>query len=218
MKSKAITVSLLFAPMLVMMLIYNSIGGALLKGMTSVCFVLMGAVGLMLSERKGVSRFVFIALTTSMVGDVVLQRNFIIGALIFALGHVFYFVSFCRHSRFEAADSAFILSVFAISVFVIFTAGIEFGSVLMTAVCIVYTLIISAVVGKAIRNAIKLKSAFELAVLIGSILFFISDTALMFYIFAGNESANTICLFTYFPAQFILASSTLFSPKGEVVS
>ena len=93
-------------------------------------------------------------------------------------------------------------------VFLLLFDGFDFTDSVLKTVCYIYALIISFMLGKAISNVFSIKSNYSLLIMIGSILFFISDVALLFYLFLNaSEFANTICLITYFPAQCIIALS-----------
>jgi hypothetical protein len=77
----------------------------------------------------------------------------------------------------------------------------------MKIVCVIYALIISFMVGKSISNYVKDRSLFTLIVMIGSILFFISDTMLLFDVFGHVVLTDIICLVTYYPGQILIAHS-----------
>ena len=74
-------------------------GGLWLKALTSFGFVATGLANLIYAlKEKACDRFViftFCGLFFSFLGDIVINLSFIPGALIFALGHVFYFAAFC---------------------------------------------------------------------------------------------------------------------------
>ena len=84
---------------------------------------------------------------------------------------------------------------------------IDFGSSLMQIVCSTYAIIISFMVGKAISNLLNKKNNTNKIIVIGSILFFISDFMLMMDMFGNIEVASYLCLGTYYPAQFLLGFS-----------
>ena len=87
----------------------------------------------------------------------------------------------------------------------------------MTAVAVVYALVISVMLGKALSNLITKRSVLNLLVFVGSLLFFVSDIALAFNVFGGSPSwSNTLCLFTYFPGQCVIALSVYFYNTNEI--
>jgi uncharacterized membrane protein YhhN len=86
---------------------------------------------------------------------------------------------------------------------------LDFGSTLMKGVCSMYAIIISFMVGKTISNLLSEKNNTNKIIVIGSILFFISDFMLMLDVFGNIQVASYLCLSTYYPAQFLLGFSVL---------
>jgi len=193
---------------------YIIFGGLWLKSITSAGFVLLGAVNLIyaLKNKNNNKPFLFVmlfGLIFGMAGDIVLNLHFMAGAIVFAVGHVFYIVAYSLLNKIHWKDlipSAliFIPSVLVITLLPIF----DFGGVVMELVCVFYALIISCMVGKAVANLIKERSLFNLIIMIGSCLFFFSDLMLLLDVFAGLGSVvGILCLATYYPAQILLALS-----------
>jgi len=193
---------------------YIIFGGLWLKSITSAGFVLLGAVNLIyaLKNKNNNKPFLFVmlfGLIFGMAGDIVLNLHFMAGAIVFAVGHVFYIVAYSLLNKIHWKDlipSAliFIPSVLVITLLPIF----DFGGVVMELVCVFYALIISCMVGKAVANLIKERSLFNLIIMIGSCLFFFSDLMLLLDVFAGLGSVvGILCLATYYPAQILLAFS-----------
>ena len=84
----------------------------------------------------------------------------------------------------------------------------DFGGVLMEIVCVVYAIIISLMVGKAVANFVRERNWLNLLIVIGSTLFFFSDLMLLLNVFASLSSVvGTLCLATYYPAEILLACS-----------
>ncbi len=199
---------------LILIFTYKEVGGILLKGIASGGFVMIGLINLIYAiackaKKKVYPALIFAGLFSSMLGDVILGENFIVGALIFALGHIFYFVAFCKLNRFENRDSipSMVLFLGATAILTL-TPYFDFGGYLMLGVCIFYALIISLMAGKAISAFLKVKSSLHLIILIGAVLFFFSDVMLVFNVFGGAPKiADTLCLFSYWPGQTILAFS-----------
>ena len=197
---------------------YALYGGLWLKGVTSTGFVLIGLVNLvyvLLIKDRNIkfACFMLVGLVLSLVADIVLNIHFMIGAVIFALAHVLYIVSYSVISKYHWKDLIPAAIIFVPSALVITLVPLfDFGGILMEVVCVVYALIISLMVGKSVSNLIKEKSVSNLIIMIGSILFFISDLMLLFNVF-GSVEANValifdnLCLATYWPAQVLLAYS-----------
>jgi uncharacterized membrane protein YhhN len=199
----------------ILLYVYHLNGGIVLKGIASGGFVFIGIINLiyaLICKCKAI-KFVYITvlgLIFSMLGDIILSSNFIVGALIFAIGHICYFIAFCAHKAYENKDVIPSAILFILSLSVLFlTPYFDFGGALMTVVVMVYALIISFMLGKAISVYLKEKSILNLLIVIGGALFFFSDVMLVFLIFGGAPAlANTLCLLSYWPGQTILAFST----------
>ena len=88
-------------------------------------------------------------------------------------------------------------------------SGVQYTYDFDMLVCFVYALIISAMVGKAISNFIRERNLLNFILMVGAILFFISDLMLLLRWFMNlGEWAGTLCLATYYPAECILAYAT----------
>lgn len=192
-------------------IIYMDYGRLWLKGTTSLGFVLIGAINLLfLALAKETDLKYRIMLTVglffSMLGDIVLNIHFISGALIFAVGHVFYFIAHSCLIKLKASD--FIPSgiIFIVSAMVVTLVPIfDFGSPIMEGVCVFYALVISLMVGKSVSNFIREKRTLTLMLMIGSILFYFSDFMLLFNTFSDVSPVfGRLCLSTYYPAQCVL--------------
>ena len=186
--------------------------GLVLKSITSNLFVATGLINLIYCIKNKINLkfpiWMIIALISAMLGDISLEFNFYLGTAVFAVGHIFYFVSYCMLGKINPRDllCGSIISIIAISI-ILFTPFLDFGSTLMLGVCCVYALIISFMVGKAISNLLKDKNSTNITIVIGSILFFISDFMLMLDMFGNITGTNYLCLGTYYPGQFVLALS-----------
>ena len=93
-------------------ILYITLGGLLIKGLTSAGFVLIGITNLtyVILNKKADLKFPIIMLTGlvfAMLGDIILNIEFIIGAALFAIGHIFFFVSYCVLCKFKWSDLAY---------------------------------------------------------------------------------------------------------------
>lgn len=187
-------------------------GGIKIKAVTSGLFALMGIVNLcyaLLTKEKQLKFPIFmsIGLIFAMLGDIVLGYNFIIGAALFALGHVFYFICASVLMKIRKFDLIFIGILFLCAgSFVLFCPLLSFDAPVMKYVCFIYALIISFMTGKNIANCVKNPCPLMFIMAIGSVLFFFSDLMLVLDWFM-DLSTGTLCMATYYPAQFLLASS-----------
>ena len=193
---------------------YDQFGGLWLKGVTSGWFVLIGIVNIVFvckSDKKtaGFPAMMMVGLSLCWIADIVLNITFIPGALIFAIGHVFYFIAYSRLINFEKRDliPSVIIFICAASL-VLFVPIFDFGILLMQYIILGYALIISLMVGKAISNMRREKTPLTKLIVFGSILFFFSDLMLLLCYFAGApQITDSLCLFTYYPGQYLLAHS-----------
>lgn len=195
---------------------YYSTHSLAVKTVASLLFVALGTVNRMYVRKAGHKNggFAFVmvvALFFAMLGDVVLEINFMGGAIIFAVGHVFYFLAYCRLVRLEIGDlvpSACIF-IFAAAL-ILFLPVFDFGGMAMQIVCLVYALIIACMLGKAFSNCRRAPSVLTLLILLGSFWFFFSDFMLLFSHFADvPRIMGLLCVNSYYPAQAILGYAVL---------
>ena len=191
---------------------YINIGKLWIKGTASFGFVLIGVIDLLYSMTVSPDGMKYRLMLTlglffSMLGDIVLNIHFIGGALIFAVGHVFYFIAHCSLIKLKGSDIIPCAIIFIVSALFVTLAPIfDFGSQLMKWVCVFYALVISVMCGKAISNLIRKRNIMTLTLTVGCILFFFSDLMLLFDTFSDASPVfGTLCLATYYPAQCLLA-------------
>ena len=192
------------------------------KGVTSALFLLLGILFFILTLLKKKKLrfpiFMLIGLAFTMVADIVLNLQFIAGAILFAVGHIFYAISYYQLKRWYWLDllCSSILAVPAV-LWITLAPMFDFGGTVMEVVVVFYAIIISCMVGKAISNFITSilnhqDYRLELIILIGSILFFFSDCMLLLNKFGSftkdmRQVFTILCLASYYPAQILLASS-----------
>lgn len=144
----------------------------------------------------------------AFLGDVLLIDYFMIGAIFFAIGHIFFLIAFYFYEKFSIWDIVCSAILILFSMLVIFLyKGFEWYGMKM--IVVIYAIIISIMLGKAISNAILSKNKpFSIIIMLGAILFFISDMMLLFNNFARiSPIFDYICLATYYPGVFLLALS-----------
>ena len=202
-------------------IIYMQTHGLVVKSITSALFVVLGIINLIyaLKNKTNYKKFAWtmvVGLFFAMLGDILLEIQFIVGAALFAMGHIFFFISYCFIHKFNFKDLLYGAIIFVPATLIIIFAPIfEFNGILMQIVCVVYAIIISCMVGKAINNFIIKKDKLTLMVLIGSVLFIVSDLCLLFNVFADvPRFIGVLCLITYYPAEIVLASAILFENKN----
>ena len=185
-----------------------------LKCFCSICFSLIGIINLAYAiklKKNNIMFYIFMAigLFLAMLGDILLEFDFIIGATTFALGHIGYFIAYFIYNKSNKLDYIIITCLALFSVlFIGFFPLLEFDSLLIKIVCIIYAIIISIMLGKAIANALIKRNIATIIIAIASALFFFSDLMLVFNWFmdAGRWSSN-LCMATYYPANLLLALS-----------
>lgn len=185
-----------------------------LKALCVIWFGLTALTNLFFANKNGrADRFcVIMALgsVTAMLGDIVIGFNFIIGAILFATGHILFTLAYTRLTPLNKRDVIISITVFLLSVVFLLTCPIVvFPSDIMRYIALVYAFIISVMVGKAISNYIADKSKLSILLALGSILFFLSDMMLVFEIFVGLTWAGKLCMALYVPAECCLAFSIL---------
>lgn len=193
---------------------YDREGGLWLKGVTSAWFVLLGAVNLAFGRKTGRRNVCFLvlvemALLVTMTADVLLGIHFMLGTVVFALGHIVYFAAFCFLEKPGRRDLCLILLCGAVSLFLALgTPYIRVGNSPMKELLIVYAVVISCMLGKAVGNLIARPSPARWLAAVGGFLFWFSDLMLALNLFGvGGRTAGTLCMYTYWPGQIILAHS-----------
>ena len=165
------------------------------------------------NKPKAYKILMLIGLVFAAAGDIFLIKNstFVLGAMLFAVGHVFYLSNFFVLHKFKIRDLFIFAGLFGVCLLIILLyPNFNFNG--MFAIIIVYALIISAMLAKAISNCFeKQYQKQNIAIAVGALLFFISDVCLLFYVFGGAPVwVDSICLFTYYTGQGLLASSLSF--------
>lgn len=197
----------------VCLIYYDSHRHMILKGITSAWFVLLGIINLIYAYKSKINYngilFIIIGLFLGMCADVFLWFSLILGILFFASGHIFYIFAFYKLEKFNKKDLLIITEIAVVSIFIVFVSGfISITDPLIYCLLIGYTCIISIMLGKACTNYFNQKSYSRLIMLIGCFLFWFSDLMLAFDMFGNvHEIVGQLCVYTYWPAQNILAYS-----------
>lgn len=213
---------ILIAVNLAVMTLYWVKGGLLLKGITSLCFTLLGLLNLLYAWAAGVRPLTFPVLLTmglalSTAADVILNMQFISGAVCFALAHVIYFSAYCVRHPFRWKDMGLIAVVAAVGLAVVNLPVFFIADTGMRLMIMAYSVVISFMLGKSIQNAFTYRAMAEGLLAAGSTLFWVSDLMLALELFsAGGRLAHTLCLFTYFPGQVILAHALYHDTNSRI--
>ncbi len=194
------------------------------KTFASCVFVVGGAVNLIFCavNKKDHSRkplykyFMMTGLVFAMLGDILLIDNFTLGAILFAIGHIWFTVAFCYIDGVRSIDGVCSLAIFVVSAgLILFVPTFEFGDMLL--LVSVYAFVISIMLGNAMGNFITKRTLPIAIVLVGAVLFYLSDAMLLFNVF-GNAGkwADILCLMFYYPAEYVLAVSIYFVSANKV--
>lgn len=223
MKKKFLIVNLIaFITVLIGDVFFIRTGGLWVKGLSSAGFVLLGLFNLICAlkittNKKKFAIIMFVGLMFGMLGDILLEIEFITGAVLFAVGHIVYFVAYCFLQKFNYKDLVAGLIIFIPSMLFIVLAPIfDFGGNLLKVLCVVYALFISCMLGKSVVNLIKERNLLNILICVGSSLFFFSDLMLLLNVFSNVFSLALIfCLITYYPAQCLLAFVILLTTDSK---
>lgn len=201
-----------FVATIITNIMYSVLGNAYTyKTIASCCFVLCALVNfiLMLSFKTSKSKkfivFMLIGQIFACLGDILLIDYFEIGAGLFAIGHIFYFIAYCTLKPFKLIDLIYIGISLGISLIIIFVSNLSYGS--MLPLVIAYAVIISIMLAK---SATLISDNFYLGIYLfaGSLMFYLSDMFLMFNMFGNiGRIGGILCLGFYYPAQYLLAMS-----------
>ncbi len=171
-------------------------------------------------KSKRFAEFMVVGLAFAFAGDVVINLHFAIGAGLFAIGHIWFLISYLQLSKINWRDGLIFAIVFGISLLIILLyPHFEFKGMFPVIIC--YALIISAMLSKSISNIFdkKLGCFVKWYIFAGSIMFFLSDMCLLFRNFGGmGRLFSILCLGLYYPAEIILATSIFYGIKSIILS
>ncbi len=185
-----------------------------LKCICSASFALLGAANLAYAvATRADNRKFYIGMEAGLVlaflGDYLIGYDFIVGAATFALGHICFVAAYCFMQKMQKTD--YLLSgvlFLGCLLFLLFCPWLTFDVPIFRIVCIVYALIISTMLGKAVGNFLRQKNLANGIIATASALFFFSDLMLVFDWFIGRWSwTSHACMGTYYPALCFLALS-----------
>ena len=187
-----------------------------LKCLCSGLFAALGIANLVYArktkeENRKFYIFMALGLVFAFLGDYLIGYDFIVGAATFALGHVFFVIAYCFLHKMQKLDLIVSGALFACClIFLRFCPLLSFDVPVFRVVCVIYALIISTMLGKAIGNCVHDKNAVTGTIAAASALFFFSDLMLVFDWFIGLWSwTDHACMGTYYPALCLLALSMI---------
>ena len=193
-----------------------------LKCICSGSFATLGLVNLAYAlKTKQTNTKFYIGMAAGLVlaflGDYLIGKDFIVGAATFALGHICFVVAYCFMQKMQKLDYAISGALFlGCLIFLLFCPLLTFEVAIFRIVCIVYALIISTMLGKAVGNFVREKTFVNGTIATASVLFFFSDLMLVFDWFIGLWSwTDHACMGTYYPALCLLAFSIFLKTKNK---
>lgn len=188
----------------------------LLKGITSLCFVLTGVYGYARNKNNRMfSRTMLIAFVCSMIGDVFLAIDktqglfFVLGVVSFAAAHVLFFLTFSKVSPLTKTDIAGIAVLFIAMLPLLIFGDFEYHGLLP--VLIIYAVIISSMCVKALSLwRCRAAGIFSIVLIMcGGVLFLLSDVVLLFWLFGKGmpKEVQAVNWVLYYAAQGCLSAS-----------
>ena len=127
--------------------IYNQIASA------AVCVLalLNLLANIFFCKRKDflVCLLIFLGVVIGSAGDFLIGVNFVLGAALFAVGHIFYIVALYFLTRFSWFEIIVALCVIAVSLFVVFVPYVNYGNYLI--MIILYAIILSLMLSKCLK-------------------------------------------------------------------
>lgn len=191
-----------------------------LKAVCSLCFVALGAISAITGIKGPVAAYdglMLAGLGLSLVGDMLLgwsleRRTFLFGLVAFLIGHVLYSAAFTLANGFAAWDLLIIAVIVGGCIAAYKVLDLDLGK--MKTPVLVYLLIISFMLTKALSSLYLggITGAALWLVVIGAILFFISDALLALVKFQRKPARafRAINLTCYYLGQVLLALSLFF--------
>ncbi len=191
-----------------------------LKAVCSLCFVALGAISAATGLKGPVAAYdglMLAGLGLSLVGDLLLgwsleRRTFLFGLVAFLVGHVLYSAAFTLANGFAAWDLLIMAAIVGGCIAAYKVLDLDLGK--MKIPVLVYLLIISFMLTKALSSLYLggITGAALWLVVIGAILFFISDALLALVKFQRKpaKAFRAINLTCYYMGQVLLALSLFF--------
>lgn len=210
------------------------------KMIAATAFVAIGVLGVFITDNKSeYTSTMLIGLILGWVGDFFMHiphppgnprmSVVYIGAASFLIGHIFYVAAFVKSTATLTIDYKFFTAPEIIAFFVIFIAfalmlepvfKFKYKNRFMQITLYLYSVFLIIMLVKACKFGITyFTSGAEngligmLILLVGGVLFFISDLTLGIRLLGGgkgNQTIKTVSLYAYFFAQLLLATSILF--------
>lgn len=194
----------------------------------SKCLIVPMLMLYVISERKGFSgkiKLVIVALFFCWAGDILLlyastnENFFLYGLAAFLLGHLFYIVSFIKFVRIQSNGKAlallFYLLPLSYAILLLAMLYPQLGDMMIPV--FVYGIVISIMCGVAMWRWHKTDEASFSYVIMGAILFIISDSIIAINKFhTAFEWSGLLIMATYIIAQYLITVGLMKHLNAEV--
>lgn len=204
----------------------------MVKGFASLSFISVFAAsihGRVQFIDKSVVSFVLLGLVAGLMGDLYLalrplrpkvenEKIILGGILCFSTGHVFYLIALLSLSGFHLISIP--ISIVMTIVVIIGSKVMKFQMGIAKYPTYFYSLLIFLMIGQTIGHGIATDfGGFEILMVVGAILFGLSDLILAPIYYQGKDTKLliTLNLATYYAAQILIASSIYFLPNMVVL-
>ena len=191
-----------------------------LKLVCSLCFLTVGLISAVSGVRGPVAAYdglILAGLVLSLVGDMLLawsmeRRTFLLGLVSFLIAHVLYSTAFTLANGFSAWDVLLLAVVIGACIAAYRVLALDLRG--MKLPVLAYLMVISFMLTKALSSLYLggISGTARWLVIVGAILFFISDGVLALVQFQHHPARvdRAINLITYYTGQILLALSLLF--------
>lgn len=195
--------------------IENKLFSLIFKGTTSLIFLITGLYYFInFTSDNTFGTLIIIGLIFGLIGDLFLvyindKKCFVLGLSSFFIGHIFYVIAFLLKTEIVYYDFFIIgfILIFALSFFKFYK--LEFKQLKVPVYA--YTFIISIMQTKALSIVFSFELAIMFPILIGSILFVMSDMILAYTTFKKyTHFLSALNLITYYFGQLLIAYSLFF--------
>lgn len=169
----------------------NDVLRTVFKTITSLCFLIIGLLGLLITEKSRLkfSVIFYIALVFAFLGDVLITQSFIAGMAMFAITQIFLIASYYLVRKISYLEwIVFGLFIIFDLCLLLLYKDFDFSNSVLKVAVIIYALLISFMISKSL-DLVKIWKNNKLKIcliIIGAILFFTSDFILLFSEFDIN--------------------------------
>lgn len=188
------------------------------KAITSALFIFIGVFCAIESENIHFYLLLLPAFIFCFCGDVILafkdstgaKKYLIYGIGAFLLGHISFVFAWDRLAAFSSFD--LILPVLCVIATYLMLKTDKMDGGKLTPYAVIYSFFVALLFSKGISLAFRSPDMGTIFILVGTALFFISDTIILFLYFHKSKRRYTTFfnLLTYYSAQLILSASILY--------